>query len=112
MENAKQSRGQQMERDSSGRLHRQGVPILINPDFFRKNGAGQVDIAIFDPANGERLIKIYEVKSSRYPSHKQIARLKKSAIILSSLFGISTQIFLLRRYWDKGSFIYKEHLIH
>ena len=110
--NENQKKGQQMERDSSGRIHKQGLPILTHPDFFRKNGAGQVDLAIVQLSSGERIIKIYEAKSSRYPSAKQIARLKKSAMILSILFSIPSQIFLLRRYWYRGSFIYKEHLIH
>jgi len=105
-------KGQEMERDCSGRIHKQGIPLLVHPAFLRRSGAGQVDLAILKLACGERILKIYEAKSSRYPSGKQVIRLKKSAMILSMLLAVPAQIFLLRRYWHQGSFIYKEHLIH
>ncbi len=104
--------GQAMECDSSAVVHKHGIPVLVHPDFFRQKGAGQVDMAIIKLVGSERVLQIYEAKSSRYPSPKQVVRLKKAAMILSTCFRIPTQIFLLRRYWHQGTFIYKEHLIH
>src|SRR5688572_29908328 len=100
--------GQRLEATISRWVHRRATPILIDPDFLRKKGAGQADLAVLA---GQRL-KIYEVKSTRYPSHRQRQRLRQTAHLLGEIFGFPVQLFLVRPVRQAATYVYKEFLLH
>ncbi len=91
-------RGLRSEMHASKVLHQdQVVPVLIYPKVLRDLGAGQVDICTLERESTQKIIKIYEVKSSLRISRKQMQRLTSSANLLSSIFNLSCRIALYSR---------------
>lgn len=79
--------GIELELTFSRFLHRMGQPVLIDPVFLRKRGAGQVDLCrLRTDDKNTRYLEIFEIKSSFIPANRQIKRLKRSALVLSRLF--------------------------
>lgn len=82
---SKIQKGNQFERDVSLEFHRHGIPLLIDPNFLRKNGAGQVDLARMIMRDGQEVIELCELKSGGELSRRQLSRLKLSQSLLGML---------------------------
>jgi len=87
-------KGREFELMASSRLHREGVPLLISPQFLRQMGLGQIDIARIK----NEVIEIYELKHSSYISPRQKGRIKSTAHFLGQLLGkpAFTRLFVKR----------------
>ena len=74
--------------------HQKGIALLVNSHFLRKNGCGQVDVAVLSCHNNLWIGEIIEVKSSRYPSYGQILRLRNSQTLLSHVLEMPFKLTL------------------
>lgn len=90
-------KGISKELKTSVREHGKGVPLLVEPKFMRKLGAGQVDLAVItdDRLFNESVCTIFEVKSFAHISFNQRKRLYKSAQILSEVLDMSCRISVI-----------------
>ncbi len=83
-------KGDTCESLASSCLHERGVPVLISPNFLRRNECGQVDLCI---VSKESECKLYELKSYYALSSRQSSRLIKSGRLISSILGIKVDCF-------------------
>lgn len=84
------SKGKIFEADYSLRLPQDQITILISAKVMRSRGAGQVDLATYDPK--AKNLTLYELKSSNRMSFKQYRRLRSSALLLGVWLNCSAQI--------------------
>ena len=77
----------------TGLLHSRYTPVLVDMNFLRKKGAGQVDVVVYD---GSKIV-IIEGKTSHFPAKKQLKRLYLTANYLSSIFNKNTVVKVILR---------------
>jgi hypothetical protein len=86
------SKGFKQELKHSTVIHAEGVPVLISSKLLRKNGCGQVDLAVFK----QGALHLFEVKSNSVSAanlhHRQKMRLLNSARLLSSYLDCNSFI--------------------
>ena len=66
------------------------TPLLISSNLLRKLGAGQIDISTISKEG----IQIIEEKHSKMLSHKQYKKLRKSSLLLASIFELPIKLTL------------------
>ncbi len=89
-------RGLELEIFHSKIIHQKEIPLLISPSLLRSLGLGQIDIASFvRGAEGEFIIKLYEVKNSVVVKRGQRLRLQLAAEFLAKVFDLNVQLIYL-----------------
>jgi hypothetical protein len=74
-------KGELFESEQSKIVHKNNLAFLVSPKLLREYNLGQIDLA----AISNKKIKIYEVKSSYYPSQLQMKRLKRTVDYLARI---------------------------
>ncbi len=75
--------------------HAHHIPLLIDPQLLRRIGAGQIDGACIKKSKDEQwIIHLLEVKTSQFPSTRQMRRLRESQKYLATLFQVNCKLWL------------------
>ncbi len=86
-------KGDMHESKTSHIYHRAGVPALISSLVLRSKNLGQIDIAYLKRnKNKSWVLVIIETKSSVYPSHFQMKRLRGTQDYLSRLLEMESKL--------------------
>jgi hypothetical protein len=84
------NRGRKKELEVSRVFHSTNLPILISPALLRTRNCAQVDVCYMNKRANKWVIRVVEVKSStlgkKYAKLKQDHRLRRSALLLSTIF--------------------------
>jgi hypothetical protein len=82
------SKGLQLEKAISKKLHTRASALLVSPLFLRDQGLGQIDLAVWE--KGE--IRVFEIKSQHQPNIRQLTRLRKACHFLGLLFEATSRL--------------------
>ena len=86
-------KGDILESSKSQFFHQKGVPTLVSSLLLRSQNLGQIDIAYLEKkANKSWVLRIIESKSSMYPSHIQMMRLRKTQDYLSKVLDMESKL--------------------
>lgn len=86
------AKGKNLEKKMSEKIHAKELPVLISPQFLRDRRMGQIDLAILLKNNKEKLLTIYEVKSSMNVALWQRRRLLDSSHYIGLLLNAGVKL--------------------
>lgn len=95
MSNSSHNKGEYFEKCFSRIYHKNDLPVLCSSLTLRSRSIGQIDICKLVKNNNFIELKVVELKHSKFPSFKQIQRLRNSCNFLSEIIKPDKTTLLL-----------------